>query len=313
MRCSYILASSTALFSASISAQSISWKRGLCHVPSNDYPADDKIWTTGPSPPSWYYNYGFEPSAAYADDTSMEFVPMLWGASSSETKRPFFDAVKRQIDGGAKISHVLAFNEPDGTHATGGSNLLASLAATTWKAEIEPLKALGVKVGAPGVTGAESGWQWLDNWFRECDGGCNPDFIPVHWYGNFEGMMSHIGRVTARWPALTVWVTEYGYPNQDLKTTQEFYNMSAASFDTWPNITHYSYFGAFRSDVSNVGANATMLTEKGELTDIGSWYMGGVATNNVPQASIAEPLLPPAVRCILLGLLPLLIVMGFVF
>lgn len=26
-----------------------------------------------------------------------------------------------------------------------------------------------------------------------------------------------------------------------------------------------------------------MLTEKGQLTDIGSWYLGGAATNNVPH------------------------------
>jgi hypothetical protein len=28
-----------------------------------------------------------------------------------------------------------------------------------------------------------------------------------------------------------------------------------------------------------------MLTQKGELTDIGSWYMGGAATNNIPEGS----------------------------
>lgn len=49
------------------------------------------------------------------------------------------------------------------------------------------------------------------------------------------------------------------------------------------NITHYSYFGSFRSDVSNVGPNAAMLTQDGKLTDIGSWYLGGAATNNVPK------------------------------
>lgn len=49
------------------------------------------------------------------------------------------------------------------------------------------------------------------------------------------------------------------------------------------NLTHYSYFGAFRSDVSNVGPNAAMLTQDGKLTDIGSWYMGGFSTNNVPK------------------------------
>jgi hypothetical protein len=54
------------------------------------------------------------------------------------------------------------------------------------------------------------------------------------------------------------------------------------------NVTHYSYFGAFRSSVSNVGPNAAMLTQNGELTDIGSWYMGGRATNNVPKESGAS-------------------------
>lgn len=32
-----------------------------------------------------------------------------------------------------------------------------------------------------------------------------------------------------------------------------------------------------------MGPNVAMLTEKGELTDIGSWYLGGVATNNIPH------------------------------
>jgi hypothetical protein len=53
------------------------------------------------------------------------------------------------------------------------------------------------------------------------------------------------------------------------------------------NITHYSYFGAFRSDVSNVGPNVAMLTEQGKLTDIGSWYLGGAATNNIPHKAAA--------------------------
>lgn len=50
-------------------------------------------------------------------------------------------------------------------------------------------------------------------------------------------------------------------------------------------ITHYSYFGSFRSSVSNVGPNAAMLTEKGKLTDIGSWYLGGSATGYTPHGA----------------------------
>ncbi|KAH7354571.1 glycosyl hydrolase catalytic core-domain-containing protein [Pyrenochaeta sp. MPI-SDFR-AT-0127] len=282
MRYSFLL---TALFL--ICAQSSSPKRGICHVPSVKYPNDDRIWTSGPSSPAWYYNYQFLPSLAFKENQAVQHVPMLWGVSEVDYEIPFFDSIKRQLEGGANISYVLGFNEPDGAYATGGSSISVELAARRWKAEIEPLKALGIKVGAPGVTGSESGRQWLKDWIDECDCGYNPDFIPVHWYGNFEGMMSHVGQVTAEWPNLPVWVTEYGYPNQALDTTQEFYNQSSRSFDNWSNITHYSYFGAFRSDVSNVGPNAAMLDQDGRLTDIGSWYLGGVATNNVPQTSAA--------------------------
>lgn len=59
--------------------------------------------------------------------------------------------------------------------------------------------------------------------------------------------------------------------------------MSAEYFDRLPGVERYAYFGAFRSDVSNVGPNAAMLTQDGKLTDIGSWYLGGAVTGNVPK------------------------------
>jgi hypothetical protein len=49
------------------------------------------------------------------------------------------------------------------------------------------------------------------------------------------------------------------------------------------NIERYAYFGSFRSSESNVGPNAAMLTQDGQLTDIGSWYLGRAATSNVPS------------------------------
>lgn len=50
-------------------------------------------------------------------------------------------------------------------------------------------------------------------------------------------------------------------------------------------MTHYSYFGSFRSDVSNIGPNAAFLNSAGQLTDIGSWYLGGNATSVIPDAA----------------------------
>ena len=291
-------------------------KRGLVYVASAKYPADNQIWVESGSDLTWYYNYELTPSADYNNrsQTEFEFVPMLWGAPATTTDTAFLDGVKSMIKGGRNISHVLTFNEPDGTSSTGGSSIDPALAATTWIREIEPLRELGLKVGAPAVTGSPSGFTWLSNFFAACASqgtNCTVDFIPIHWYGNFDGLASHIGQVTGTWvplsfplpslsfprplsnvdicryPNTTIWVTEYALNDASLSDTQRFFNTSAEYFDRLDYIERYSYFGSFRSSVSNVGPNAAMLDQKGRLTDIGSWYLGGAATNNVPSSSDA--------------------------
>ncbi|KAI9807645.1 MAG: hypothetical protein M1825_005586 [Sarcosagium campestre] len=240
-------------------------KRGLLYVPSADHPDDDRIWTQPGSDLTWYYNYVADPSAVFKNST-WQFVPMLWGATDGDSDTSFFDSVRAQIDGGAEVPFVLGFNEPDGDQSTGGSNVPADLAAQTWQREIEPLKQQDVKLGAPAVTGSSRGFEWLEAFFKECDGGCTVDFIPVHWYGNFEGLASHIGQVRGTYPNKTIWVTEYALPDASLEESQSFYNMSAEYFDRLDYVTHYSYFGAFRSDVSNIGPKAAMLTQDGYVT-----------------------------------------------
>jgi hypothetical protein len=51
--------------------------------------------------------------------------------------------------------------------------------------------------------------------------------------------------------------------------------------DSTDIVERYSWFGAFRSIVSNVGPNGAFLDPYGNLTDIGSWYLGGNATGKV--------------------------------
>ncbi|KAL9005063.1 MAG: hypothetical protein Q9188_002136 [Gyalolechia gomerana] len=255
-------------------------KRGLVYVPNDKHRSDDSIWVSDTSDLTWYYNYLSTPSPVFDNATQLQFVPMLWGPSTT-----FLSDVKSQIDSGANISYVLGFNEPDGGGATGGSAMPADMAAEIWQREMEPLKDMGVKLGGPAVTGSPNGFVWLQNFFTACNGNCSVDFIPVHWYGNFEGLASHVGQVRGTYQNLTMWVTEYANNNVDLKESQSFYNQSSQFFDRIDYITHYSYFGSFRSSVSNVGPNAAMLTEKGELTDIGSWYLGGSATGNTPRGA----------------------------
>ncbi|KAL1310824.1 hypothetical protein AAFC00_001061 [Neodothiora populina] len=275
---------------APIVAATASSKRGLVYVVGQA--SDDNLWDSSNSDITWYYNYKAEPTTEY--NGKLEFVPMMWGAPSSpSTDMSFYNSVSSLIDGGMNITHVLGFNEPDGC-VSGGSCMAAADAATIWKLQFEPLKKkYGVKLGAPAVTGAPNGFTWLANWFSECaalsngNGSCEVDFIPAHWYGNFEGLASHLGQVNATYQNITeTWVTEFACTECSLKDSQTFFNQSTSYFDdTLSYLTRYSYFGAFRSDVSNVGPNAAFLTQKGELTDIGSWYLGGEATGNVPKGS----------------------------
>lgn len=204
-------------------------KRGLVYVPSAKYPTDDNIWVLNGSDISWYYTYGFTPVNAFKG--KMEFVPMLWGLPvNGDTS--FYENVAAMKKAGQNITHVLGFNEPDGTSATGGSDIQPAAAAKAWIQIMEPLRTnFGIKLGAPSVTGAPSGFTWMQDFFTACNGSCHVDFMPIHWYDNFAGLASHMAQYRTEWPNLPQWVTEYALANQDLASTQSFFNMSAAWFD----------------------------------------------------------------------------------
>ncbi|KAI6914121.1 glycoside hydrolase family 128 protein [Hortaea werneckii] len=261
-------------------------KRGLCYVDPEENTQDTDIWDASDSDLTWYYNYEASPTDGI-DESKLQFVPMIWGLPDSDTSMAFYNTVRGLMQQGYNITYVLGFNEPDGC-SSGGSCIAAEDAAAAWIREIEPLKDEGVLLGAPAVTGSPMGFTWLENFYNACDGNCTTHFIPVHWYGNFEGLASHMGQVNGTYPNMTMWVTEYACADCELDEAQQFYNMSADYFDRLDYVTHYSYFGAFRSDVSNVGKNAAMLTQKGELTDIGAWYLGQEATGNKPKGGAAQ-------------------------
>ncbi|KAI1497758.1 glycosyl hydrolase catalytic core-domain-containing protein [Biscogniauxia marginata] len=275
-------------------AQAQSSKRGLVFVPNPNSPEDNEIWIQSESDLTWYYNYGPSPSPVFSgvSQDRFEFVPMLWGFVEDTS---FLESVRDLIGSGRNITHVLGFNEPDAaTTEGGGSSIDPSTAAEVWVKNIAPLGEQGIKLGLPACTGGWGGIPWLQQFLGNCSQlisteteshNCSYDFVNIHYYGNFEGLASHLGSYSAAFPNVTQWITEYNFDNQDLTTTQSFYNMSSEYFDRLDSVARYSYFGSFRSRDSNVGANAVMLNNDGELTDIGSWYLGGSATGVDPQSA----------------------------
>lgn len=154
-----------ALVSISLAAS----KRGLIQV-SSTKSSDDSTLTSSPSSLSWYYNYKTTPT----DNIGLEFVPMLWGPP--EGNYNFTAEVVGLLRGGkVSVKYVLGFNEPDMTGTFGGSDMTPSRAAELWKSEIEPLAAQGVKLGAPGISGSQTGKAWLKEFFgacKNCTGSC---------------------------------------------------------------------------------------------------------------------------------------------
>ena len=210
-------------------AQAPSPKRGLIYISTADSVTDSNIWTSESSDLNWYYNYG--PMATQQLlESKLQFVPMLFG-NPSLGDTLFNISVAEQISSGANISHVLSFNEPDGSTSTGGSSVDPKTAAALFKAQVEPLRAKGLKLGAPAVTSSQSGLVWLSSFFDACGNGCDVDFMPIHFYGDFQGLASYLGQFRAAYPNATIWVTEYGFPNQSLNSTQSFFNQSSEYFD----------------------------------------------------------------------------------
>ncbi|KAJ4011387.1 hypothetical protein NW752_007077 [Fusarium irregulare] len=277
-------------------------KRGLCFVHNKKEPQDDKIWVQNGSDLTWYYNYEDQPTDLYKNipQDQFEFVPMMWGVGSDSSDTTFLENVKGLINDGINITHVLGFNEPDAGNDVGGSNLEPKVAAEAWVANFEPLGKMGIKLGLPACTGGWDGMPWLRQFLGNCteiksQGGprrnCTWDFLPVHWYDNFEGLASHIGERLAEWPNTSIWVTEYAYAHQNPKPTDEFFEQTLKWFDESKFIGRYTYFGAFRSDISSVGPNAALLSNRGSLTTIGAQYLGLNTTgeNSASQAKFNLP------------------------
>ena len=208
---------------------STSPKRGLVHLPSK-YDADDQLWNPPTSDLTWYYNYGSTPSQAYAGSSKLQFVPMLFAAANSQNDVVFLNDVISRMKTGYNISYVLSFQEPDASN-TKASSTQVELAVQAWVREMEPLKKFGAKLGAPAVTATPAGFSWLQQFFTACKGKCSIDFIPIHWYGDFAGLTSHIDRVRAVYPNLTIWVTEFADKDASLAESQSFYNQSTQYFD----------------------------------------------------------------------------------
>lgn len=192
-------------------------------------------------------------------------------------------------------THLLSFNEPDGTKDSGGSAIKSEDAAKAYLDYVVKFRT-GEKGGGrkwkishPATTGSPNGLNWLRDFNTSCykinpGSGCPSDFIAAHWYGAFDGLASWIGTLDefynknqSRNPPLKIWVTEMALPQQSAENTVGMMNASLPYLDKAENVEKYAWFGAFRTGDSNAwtGKGVSLFDGDGGLTALGALYMGG--------------------------------------
>jgi hypothetical protein len=209
----------------------------------------------------WWYNWSLQRSGG---NTGIEFVPMIWGAST----------LSGAIPAGSK--YLLGFNEPN-FHAQ--SNLTAQQAAADWPTLQSNERGAGAQIVSPAMNfcgpaascNGTDPYQYLTDFFAAC-AGCEVDYVAVHWYncdlpslrdylepgGNLAGF-EQFGK--------PIWLTEFSCDGSATAAQQEAYMRAAIPYlESNPHVFRYSWFSA------DPIPNAKLVNSDGSPTALGQVY-----------------------------------------
>lgn len=270
------------------SAQAEESKRGFAFIGDSHAP-DNKLLSSDSSPLVWYYNWSPYPNTDLIPTGSLEFIPMIHGIDATEDSTT--EGVIRGLD--KSSTHLLSFNEPDGTTGSGGSSISPEDAAKAYIDYVVPFRngskgGRNWKISHPSTTGSPNGLEWLRSFNSSCydidsENGCPTDFVAVHWYGAFDGLAGWLGTLDEFYNAnstndanLKLWVTEMGLPQESADATVAMMNQTLPYLDSLDYVERYAWFGAFRTDDANewTGDGVALYDDDGGLTELGALYMG---------------------------------------
>jgi hypothetical protein len=284
-RIPYAAISFAFLTSTSLAADS---KRGFAYI-GDTHTTDNRLLSSN-SPLKWYYNWSPYPNANLIPSDSVEFIPMIHGidATTSSQTEPVIKNLPQSS------THLLSFNEPDGTTGSGGSSIKPEDAAKAYIDYIVPFRngksgGRNWKISHPSTTGSPNGLNWLRSFNESCykidpKNGCPADFVSAHWYGAFDGLTAWLGTLNEFYNTnssrngedLKIWVTEVALPQQSDEATVQMMNQTLPYLDKLDYVERYAWFGAFRTDDANewTGDGVALFDKDGGLTELGALYMG---------------------------------------
>ncbi|KAH7141353.1 glycosyl hydrolase catalytic core-domain-containing protein [Dactylonectria estremocensis] len=259
-------------------------KRGLAFH-GDDHESDTQLLVSQNSTIAWYYTWSTYPSDAIND--TVPFIPLIHGLDDASDS----ELVSRLDDLPASSTRLLTFNEPDGETDTGGSAISAKDAAKSYMSNIAPLRkstsprSRKWAISYPSVTGSDRGIEWLRDFNETCfdisDDGCPMDFVAVHWYGDYNGLVTWLDTLhdfyNETYPDVSFWITEMALPSEDEEATFAMMNSSLKYLDALDYVEGYAWFGAFRADEANewTGDSVSFFDDDGDLTELGAYYLGG--------------------------------------
>ncbi|KAJ4373381.1 hypothetical protein N0V83_003676 [Neocucurbitaria cava] len=265
-------------------------KRGFAFN-GDTHVSDNSLLTTSNSPLKWYYNWSPYPNSNLVALNTLEFIPMIHGIDATQDSRT--ETVIKNIP--QSSTHLLSFNEPDGSQGSGGSAISPEDAAKAYIDYVVPFRTgekggRKWKISHPSTTGSPNGLNWLRDFNTSCyeidsQNGCPIDFIAAHWYGAFGGLAAWLGSLdefyntndSSREVPLKIWVTEMALPQQSAENTVQMMNQTLPYLDKEQYVERYAWFGAFRTNDANewTGDGVALFDDDGGLTALGALYMGG--------------------------------------
>jgi len=195
--------------------------------------------------------------------TKSGYVPLVWGNGQ------YADVSFNLSD---HTRYLLGFNEPN--HAN-QANMSPRTAASFWKS-IESKahgKVLVSPSAAPCGNCKYNTIQWLDEFFRHCNG-CRVDHIATHAYWcNADQTMHFLKQIWDRYHK-PIWLTEFACPKTHSVNTQMQYmkdllpKLESASY-----IYRYAWFVSRTSGDSWITSSASLLHQHStQLTTLGHYY-----------------------------------------
>lgn len=265
---------------AASSSSSATSKRGLAYL-GDTHASDNALLLSANSSLAWYYTWSTTPVTSI---TTLPFLPLLHGLDDASAS-----GVSALAALPASSTHLLTFNEPDGTTSSGGSAIAPSDAARVYIEHVAPLRTNATRawnVSHPATTGSDAGLAWLRAFNASCwavdpAGGCPLDFVAVHWYGDFAGLAAWVGTLREFYSDdedLEFWITEMALPDAGVGETVAMMNESMAYLDGLDYVAGYAWYGADRRSSSwdgYTGGGVALFDGSGALTEAGALYLGG--------------------------------------